>query len=292
MADAEGPKPQSTGEFMLTWIFLLWLVATVINRVPIMIEERTGVDIFDVRGSYARMTEFSDDTQLGITVIADRQTDVLDAAGFGALSGLVPEDSEGVLTGGPEYVNTVRWWEVAFEGAADGWVPESALTIRAAHIMSITFIILIALSVSVVLIFLTLLIYTTIRLNQIRAAESQRFKELAQSAEAIQPAVNPRWQQVMAYIESDNPNDWRHAIMDADVMLDEMVGRMGYRGESLGEKLKGIERSDFTTIDEAWEAHKIRNQIAHGGSDFILTQREARRAIDLYRKVFEEFYYI
>ena len=75
-------------------------------------------------------------------------------------------------------------------------------------------------------------------------------------------------------------------------MLDEMLQRMGYRGESVGDKLKTIEESDFTSINEAWEAHKVRNQIAHRGSDFLITQREARRVADLYKRVFEEFRYI
>jgi hypothetical protein len=42
-------------------------------------------------------------------------------------------------------------------------------------------------------------------------------------------------------------------------------------------------------LDEAWEAHRVRNQVAHEGSDFILSQREARRAVELYRKVFEAY---
>ena len=56
----------------------------------------------------------------------------------------------------------------------------------------------------------------------------------------------------------------------------------------LGNKLKEVARGDFESIDEAWEAHKIRNIIAHSGSDYILTQREAKRVIDLYTKVFTE----
>ena len=103
---------------------------------------------------------------------------------------------------------------------------------------------------------------------------------------------NERWEQILVHVNSENPNDWRLAIIEADVILDEMVKSMGYRGESLGERMKSIEQSDFTSIDAAWEAHKVRNRIAHSGSDFILTQREARRIIGLYEQVFKEFEYI
>jgi hypothetical protein len=62
-------------------------------------------------------------------------------------------------------------------------------------------------------------------------------------------------------------------------------------GNTLGDKLKQATRGDFKTLDAAWEAHRVRNQIAHEGSDFILTKHEAKRVIALYETVFEEFKY-
>jgi hypothetical protein len=138
------------------------------------------------------------------------------------------------------------------------------------------------------------IVYSLIRLNQIRRAERAKFIAAAEEAaqEESVGARNEKWQRVLEHIESNNPNDWRLAIMEADIILDEMMDIMGYHGENLGEKLKSVERSDFTTIDLAWEAHRVRNQIAHEGADFLLSEREARRVINLYRQVFEEFSYI
>ncbi len=101
-----------------------------------------------------------------------------------------------------------------------------------------------------------------------------------------------RWEKIQTQVNSNNPGDWRLAVLEADILLDEMMSKMGYRGTSLGEKLKSVERSDFASIDKAWEAHKVRNRIAHQGGDYILTQRDARIAIDLFGQVFEEFEYI
>lgn len=104
--------------------------------------------------------------------------------------------------------------------------------------------------------------------------------------------VNPKWNKVQEHINSKNPADWRLAILEADIILDEMLDKMGYHGATIGEKLKMVEQSDFTTINSAWEAHKIRNSIAHEGSDFLISQREAERVIALFKQVFEEFKYI
>ena len=55
--------------------------------------------------------------------------------------------------------------------------------------------------------------------------------------------------------------DHRHAILEADKLLDYALSKMGYKG-SLGNKLKKAP-SLFSNINDVWAAHKIRNNIAH-----------------------------
>ncbi len=147
------------------------------------------------------------------------------------------------------------------------------------------------------------ILYAILRVRQIREMEALKYKSQPMTAQAkrtfkIEDAPTEgalgevRWQEVIRHSSSDNPNDWRQAILEADIMLDDLMSRKGYMGESLGEKLKQANRGDIHTIDNAWEAHKIRNRIAHDGSDFNLDERETRRAIHLYRSVFEELGYI
>jgi hypothetical protein len=100
---------------------------------------------------------------------------------------------------------------------------------------------------------------------------------------------NPKWKLVEEHINSDDQNKWKLAILESDIILAEMLDKLSLPGESIGEKLKSVESSDFDTIEQAWEAHKIRNAIAHQGSDFLLNQREAKRVIGLYASVFKEF---
>lgn len=112
---------------------------------------------------------------------------------------------------------------------------------------------------------------------------------LVSFADTVSGAKSKRFQVVEKHMESANPAEWRLAIIEADALLEEMVKKMGYEGSTLGEMLKNIEPSDFTTLNDAWEAHKIRNQIAHQGSSYLFTKREAKRVIQLYEKVFQEF---
>ena len=100
---------------------------------------------------------------------------------------------------------------------------------------------------------------------------------------------NEKWERVMEYANSGNASDWRLSIIEADVMLEEFLRAAGYEGESVGERLKSVDKNEFLTIEDAWEAHKIRNAVAHSGGDFQLNARETKRAMALFEKVFKEF---
>lgn len=125
------------------------------------------------------------------------------------------------------------------------------------------------------------------KIGAIMEAEQEQHK-IRVAALSQGGTISPRWQEILELVASDNPGNWRLAIIEADVMLDDLVKRLGYLGDTLGERLKSIDPATFKTINGAWEAHRVRNQIAHEGSDFVLTQREARRATDLFRQVFQE----
>lgn len=100
---------------------------------------------------------------------------------------------------------------------------------------------------------------------------------------------NEKWEKIIQYANSSNASDWRLGIIEADVMLEELLRTMGYRGESVGELLKSVDKNEFLTAEDAWEAHKVRNAIAHSGGEFQLNERETKRVIALFEKVFKEF---
>lgn len=117
-------------------------------------------------------------------------------------------------------------------------------------------------------------------------------KEIVYGVEAPASMANPKWAKVLEHVNSEHPSDWKLAILEADIMLNDMLEKMGYAGATMSDKLKSVEPSDFDTLQEAWEAHKIRNSIAHEGSDYVVNKPEAERVIRLFKKVFEEFEYI
>ncbi len=140
------------------------------------------------------------------------------------------------------------------------------------------------------------IVYSRVKLDKIEKDEeakfhAKRYKDAKHEA-GRDPIANQKWLEVEAHINSNNPSDWRLAIIEADIMLDSLLEHMGYQGDSIGDKLKGVNKAEFVTLDLAWEAHKVRNQIAHEGSDYLLNERDAKKTIEQFRKVFQEFFYI
>ena len=149
-----------------------------------------------------------------------------------------------------------------------------------------------------------ILAYCLVRMFEIRKKEHrhlhQEIEEYAhhqalreQEAQDKQNAFkNEKWAVVIEHTFSENEADWKLAIIEADAMLENLLEQLGFKGENLGERLKGADPENFKTISYAWEAHLIRNKIAHEGTDFILSHHEAKRVIALYESIFREFDYI
>lgn len=157
------------------------------------------------------------------------------------------------------------------------------------------FYVIMPLSFVISSVFLFGIIYSLRKLSRLNRELKLKFhsqKSDFDSSETVFKKAEERWGKILEHLESFNMSDWKMAILEADIMLEEMVDKMGYPGVGLGEKLKNIERSDFNTLDKAWEAHKIRNTIAHEGTSFYITQSEAKRVIGLFEEVFKEFKYI
>lgn len=146
-------------------------------------------------------------------------------------------------------------------------------------------IVVVVLSIIFSLFCIWVLVFYTLRYWQVKAEDQKRYETVAEPVAHAQ-LEHARWTYIRQLIESPLENEWRQAIIEADIMLDEMLTRQGHTGASLGEKLQ---QAKFNTLQNAWDAHKVRNDIAHQGSTYQLSPNIAYRTIALYETVFKEF---
>ena len=169
-------------------------------------------------------------------------------------------------------------------------VPSGALD-PVASFFSTMLVIIKTISTIVSMCAIGVIVYSFIRIQELSAEESKKLG-LALNWESERTQKNIRWHRVEDYMTSLNPSDWKVAILEADNILDEVTERMGYSGTTLGERMKKISATDFPYLEEAWEAHKIRNAVAHKGTDYALSRSDAEHVINIYYRIFAALGYL
>lgn len=234
------------------------------------------------------------DNPIGARVVSLNSTDVYDSPG-GRKVGSHKVGSKGKILQGPVDIGGHRYWYVDYDSGHDGWVKEEDIAylesdpniIEKSIIWFFSIMSYIKWSIIIFCLFLLIyVIYLTMKLRPLRVVERELLYPVNIHDEQV---VNPKWEKVLSHVESLNESDWRIAVIEADIILAELLEKLSLPGDTIGDKLKAVEKSDFKTLDDAWEAHKIRNRISHDGQNFMLNQRDARIAIDQYEKVFKEF---
>ncbi len=142
------------------------------------------------------------------------------------------------------------------------------------------------------IIFITIIIFSLVRLRELQIEDKEEvdrkiFEALLRDKENDRSA-NPRWHYILTLIESPNESDWRVAIIEADTMMEELLKKEGFSGATASELLEAAKLSGYINIQNAWDAHIVRNQIAHKGLDFPISQVEGRRVIKMYQTFFED----
>lgn len=134
-------------------------------------------------------------------------------------------------------------------------------------------------------------IYARVMVTEVEGRMKQQFApkpEIGEGNATVSAVGSSKWQKIVEHAGSANANDWRLAILEADILLDDMLKQNGALGDTIGERLKSMTVNQMPSLQKAWEAHLVRNQIAHEGTDFNLSQHEARRIISLYEQVLRE----
>lgn len=170
-------------------------------------------------------------------------------------------------------------------------------------LFSMKFILILEFIASIILILgITVILYCLVRLYEIKQEDkkinssSVKTEHSAQKDSAISGVIsttnesirNETWEHIRTKLLSDSPTEWRLGIIEADIYMDRQFDAKGYVGDTVGDKLKNLTPNVLPSVQIAWEAHKVRNRIAHDGADFSLTMPEARRVLSYYEIVFRD----
>lgn len=94
--------------------------------------------------------------------------------------------------------------------------------------------------------------------------------------------MQKRWEKIKTRLDSGNPSQYKVAIIEADVIADEMLAGLGYKGSNMAEKLEQVGTAHLDDHLEALKgAHEIRNRIVHE-ENFQVDERLAKAVFGVY----------
>lgn len=97
-----------------------------------------------------------------------------------------------------------------------------------------------------------------------------------------------KWDKISAGMRDENESLWKVSIIEADNIIDDLIKRMGYKGENMGERLSLINPGQIDNIEELRRAHEIRNRIIHE-EDFKLDRKQADEIFGYYENFLRYF---
>lgn len=96
-----------------------------------------------------------------------------------------------------------------------------------------------------------------------------------------------QWDAILEKTGSQNPSDWKVAVIEADKLFDNTLKLLGYTGDTMGDRLKKLDVLHFPDLDNFWAAHKIRNRIVHN-PDHKLSKQELDFVLKTYENVLRD----
>lgn len=131
-------------------------------------------------------------------------------------------------------------------------------------------------------------IYLIIQLGMV-GDKRDRWKEMfSRKAEHIHKGeFTSRWLSIEKRMKTMQEAEYKLAIIEADKLFDDLLRRMMYPGKDMGERMKNLNEDFLPSINRVWDAHKIRNYIAHS-PDYHIDYSDAERAINNYKQAFKE----
>lgn len=91
-----------------------------------------------------------------------------------------------------------------------------------------------------------------------------------------------RWMDIERQLNKTQPSSFQLCVLNADKLLDSALRDKGFKGQTMGERMKNAAQS-FSNRNDIWNAHKLRNRIAHE-ADVHVTYDFAKTSLNAFRQ--------
>lgn len=142
----------------------------------------------------------------------------------------------------------------------------------------------------IILVFLSCVLFYAIVLLYIKSEPIKRFRKYLKGT-AIKDIPKGKtqraWNKVQKRLSTMRESEYKMAVIEAEKIFDSILLMIGYKGNTLGDRLKTMKKEQLQCLDEVWSAHKIRNRIVHNPDEKI-SLSEAQEAVKKFEMGIEE----
>lgn len=95
-----------------------------------------------------------------------------------------------------------------------------------------------------------------------------------------------KWLSIEQSLVRDSEPSYHMAILNADKLVDQALKERGFKGQTMGDRMK-FAKETWSNRNAIWEAHKLRNQIAHE-PDVRISYDQSRRALAGFKQALKD----
>ena len=99
-------------------------------------------------------------------------------------------------------------------------------------------------------------------------------------------AYQARFLEIENKFKKENPTSYAITVINGDKLLDKAMMEMGVPGKTMGDRMKRC-GDKFTNLNGVWQAHKLRNAIAHE-TDVEVSYKRAYNALAIYKQALKD----
>lgn len=99
--------------------------------------------------------------------------------------------------------------------------------------------------------------------------------------------LKERWMNILQKLDPKSHDSMMLAIIAADKLVDDALKKVGFVGDTMADRLKQFSPSEMKSLEELWDAHKLRNELVHQ-PNFEFSVKDATRALKSYETFLKE----
>lgn len=112
-------------------------------------------------------------------------------------------------------------------------------------------------------------------------------EQVATKTDVVPGGYAEAWEHIQKFANSVREAEWKLSVIEADKFVDDVLKMRGFPGETMGERLMLIKPDELMSLQDLWDAHKLRNLLVHNAG-YQIQHEQAISTVGAFERVLRE----